>query len=358
MTKLVIPTRNRPTSLGALFDYLARFYPGAEVVIANGSTADYLSSYRSVVEKHSAQLSVAYHEYDAAISLADRLCDVLSRLKDDVVIVGADDDYPILDVLEKAAEFLASHADYVVATGGVVFLRLEPQDELHAALLHARSVEQPTPIRRMNHYSEWPFATSYGAVRRKHFMERCDRADLNGIPGFGDYTVAFHDCLAGKIKALDELCYLRTMVHTHSKLGRRGTLFYLERASDILDTYQHYREVLVRELSMTEEEAEKTAARLVNVRISAHINPAPQNRRGFGRSKFFADPVVRRQYADFEGLFTDGSDARERLFPLLHTVVDGMRTVAASGIDNAGEPKVYDTLEEMRIAMTPTSTRV
>jgi glycosyltransferase domain-containing protein len=347
MPRLVIPTRNRPTSIARVLEYVARFYRGAELLVADGSERSYSAAYATAIGQVQDRLKIDYRVYGPGPTLSERMIDALSSVDDELVIVGADDDYPVLDVLERAAAFLNANPDYVIAIGGIIGLRLFDNGDVQAKLLHARSVEQASSIARINRFVEWPYATSYGVVRREHYIERYRNAELGGFPGFGDYTVGIHDCVAGKIKALDEICYFTTTNPAHSKLRRRSSLFYLERAPEVLAMKDHYKEVLTQQPGVTEERAEQIAVRLINTRIAEMVTPAPQNRPGFGRSELFKDPVVARLYAQFQALFEEGSALRERLLPQVRHVVSAMHQVAMSKTDNRDEPAIYDSLQDM-----------
>jgi len=347
MTRLVIPTRNRPVSFARVLRYLCEFYPGTRLLVANGSEASYATAYSDAVEAARERIDLTYLEYDSGLTLGERMSDALNQIDDDFVIAGADDDYPVLQAFSGQETFLRDNPDYVISIGGIIGLRLFDSGDLQAKLLYARGIEQDKPVQRIVNYIKWPYATSYGVVRREHYIERCSRAELNGFPGFGDYSVAFHDCLAGKIKALDNICYFTTTNPTHSKVRRRSSLFYLERAPEILALKQHYREMLVQQEDVTAEQADAISVRLINTRIAELITPAPQNRPGFGQSELFLDPVVQKQYADFQALFDDDTDIRRRLLPQLRTIVTAIGQVADDGRDNYGEPEIYDSLGDM-----------
>lgn len=350
MLPIVIPTRNRPISLGHVLSYLGKHYTGARVVVADGSAPGYAPSYDAVVAEAAKSLTLTYYRYDPEIPLGDRLIDTLESLDDDIIVVGADDDYPVLDACRRGAEFLAANEDYVVAIGGIVLVKVSEAGAFSARYLQARTIRQPDPVRRLLSFLRWPYATSYGAVRRRHFIARCANADRNGMAGFGDHTVAFHDCLAGKIMALPEIGYFTTKLPTHTRLARPERLFYLENASEILDLRNYYEACLLDAVEIDAQEARTVADRVVAMRIAQHSGGAPHGQTGFGSSKLFLAKEVQEQYTAFHELFTEGTKTRKRLAPQLRSVVDAMRQVMASSVDNAGEPTSYATLTEMLAA--------
>ena len=213
--------------------------------------------------------------------------------------------------------------------------------------MHARTIAQRTAATRIVDYTRWPFPTSFGLVRRTLLLERCRHLELNAAPYFGDFTMAFHDCMAGKLLALKDIGYFRTVNELHSKLRPMGALYYLDNASEIQALKDHFRDQLAQQSELNEQEADVLAAALVGGRIGTKAFP-PHSQPGFGRSDLFRDTVVRKQYRIFRALFRDRGRIRRSYARRLHWIVDSMREVADSGIDNRGEPKVYESLDAMQ----------
>lgn len=344
---LVIPTRNRPTSLSGVLRYVGRHYPGTRVLIADGSSPTYDHLYREVIEAASHDLDLDYRRYDPMMPVGERLIEAVQSIDDDIIIVGADDDFPVLDTLSRGVDYLRAHDDYVLAIGGIIMLKLADDGGLSASLLQARAVRQGSAGARISHFIQWPYATSYAAVRRAHYLARCENVDLNAMTGFGDYNVAFHDCLAGKIHAMPEIGYFTTKLPIHSKIGNKAPLFYLRDAKEILALRDYYQTTLLANLSVTEDYAEKLANRMIAARVAYYAGGAPQRKKGFARTDLFREDVVRRQYTAFRDLFRKGTKSQQRLGPQLRSIVDEMQRVVTSGIDNAGEPALYASLAEM-----------
>ena len=143
MPKLIIPTRNRPVSASRVLHYLAEFYPGAEVIVADGSAAQYGPAYDEAIAACSAKLRIDYRRYDPTVTLANRLTDVLQSIDDELVIVGADDDYPVLDVLAAAAPHLIGNPDLRCRNwcGRIIGVRGERE---HSCAFDARAYNRAT----------------------------------------------------------------------------------------------------------------------------------------------------------------------------------------------------------------------
>ena len=346
LVPLVIPTRNRPMSLGFLLNYLATLYPGQRVVIADGSHPSYSDAYDAAVSDNADRLEIEYERYPHDLPFTERLVDCLSKLQDDIIIVGADDDFPVLEPLRKGVRYLRAHEDHVLVIGGIVSLFLD-DGRFSARLLQGRSIQNATASRRLIQYSQWPFATSYAATRRTHFLERCKNAELGCMTLFGDHNVAFHDCMAGKIRAFPEICYFTTKLPTHSRLEKPGRLHYLENAKEILGLHEYYKEQLLALPEVELQEAEAVADRFLGMKIAHFAGGGPHGKKGFGYSPLFTENSVRKQYQAFHDLFTDGTPTHEKLGTNLRLIVDAMQQIYKANTDNYGEPQRYSSIKAL-----------
>ena len=346
MAKILIPSRNRPSSLGCVLGFLARFYPGSEVVVADGTNGEYKPRYRRVIDSFRDSLSLEYRPYDADLPFFDRILDALESLQDDLVIMGADDDYPIVDALAKGEAFLNGHPGYITAMGSIVHLRLAPNGRMHARLGQARPIEARATMQRVMSYGEWPFSTTYAVTRREHLVERYKRARTQFLPRFHDFTVGVHDCTTGKLKALDEIGYFCTRNPRYSYLRADDPLIYLRRGEEVLRLVDVYRQDLLKHANGPTEFVRKNAIKLINYRIEELAGQRAHLRPGFSSSALFQDAVVRKQYDDFHGLFAEQHPARGALFDRLKYIVDALCEQGASTTDNEGEKSTYETLDQ------------
>ncbi len=345
MVPLVVPTRNRPMSLNFLLKYLGEFYPGQRVVIANGSQPSYLAAYEKAIADNDSLLQIEYKQYAPELPFPDRLVDCVGGLDDDIVIVGADDDFPVLDTLFQGVEFLNENNDYVVAIGGIISLSERDEDRYNAKFLHAFSLDEEDLVSRLSKYSRWAFATSYAATRRDHYLERCRNLRLNTMALFGDYNIGFHDCLAGKIKALPDIGYFTTKLTTHSRFEQPSRLHYLEHAQETLELRDYYIDRILSSGAVEAQEARSVADKLIAMKIAHWTGGSPQFLEGFGCSSLFRDETVRKQYDMFQDLFREGTAAQKKLGGNLRTIVDAMLEISAANTDNEGEPERYDSTE-------------
>lgn len=344
--RLVIPTRNRPVAAACVLRHLARFYPGTRVTVADGSIGQYYEAYDRAIEAPSRQLQLDYRRYDWELPLGKRLIDTLEKLDDDLVLVGADDDFPVIDAFAQVVPFLRANRDFVLAIGAIVALAFQSDGNLRARLMHARSFIQDSPADRVADYARWPFPTGFALVRREHLIERFRKIELNAAPFFGDFTMAFHDLMAGKILALPTISYFRTNQRRHSKIRTSDQALIAQDEKIKSDLLRVYSENLSRFAAMTDPSAEELASRLIEARIASKARP-PQNQEGFGSSDLFRNVQVQAQYRAFRQLFGKRGQVRARLIDQLRSVVEAMKEVESRGIDNSAEPRVYSSLTAM-----------
>lgn len=346
--KLIIPSRNRPSSLRNVLYYMYKFYPEMEIILADGSDNSYKKEYKRIVKDIQNKINIKHYSYHSELPIATRITKVLEKFDDELFIVGADDDYPLIEVFLEAESFLKNNLDYKMAIGGTIGLRLLDNNEAQAKLLYSRTIEQNSPIERINHFSKWPYPTTYALVRREHYINRIKWADFGVMPGFGDFTMGFHDCIGGKIKAIDKICYFQTTNKVHSNIRRKNNLFYIENAKNVLATKKHYKDILLQIESVTEARAEQISTRLVNTRVAELITPAKQNTKGFGNSELFKEKENLAQYRNFENIFKVGSANREQVLPQFKMIIKNMIELESSNTDNLKEPKVYSSYNEMK----------
>jgi glycosyltransferase domain-containing protein len=345
MAKLLIPSRNRPSSLESWFSYVSQFYPGVDIILADGSDGEYGGIYKSIVKKFSSILNIDYRKYDPKVPLFERILDVLKNDSADYFIMSADDDYPLLDLLSEGEQFLELNHEYVSAIGGLVHLSLASTGKLSAKLNPARPIVSNNTKKRVINYSRWHFPTTYGVTRREHLLERYHRASRFFLSGFYDFTTGVHDCSVGKIKALEGIGYVCTKNYNHSYLRQKDKLFFLRRGTEILKTRDQFQSDLIEYGDFSDAQALAVADKLIKIRIAGLVNRGDWALPNFSNSPLFNDRVVKIQYDQFHGMFTDGHPFRSQAFDRLAHIAQGIQKVAISN-DNDGDTGNYETLDD------------
>jgi glycosyltransferase domain-containing protein len=349
MTPLLIPTRNRPTSLSNVLRFLARFYPSTWVIVADGSDETYKKHNRQNIEAIKGDLAVDYRPYATQNSYVDRMLDLLRSDSSELVIIGSDDDYPIMETLGKGEAFLHQNKDYSLAIGMLVNLQLNSPTELIAFPFIARSIHGDAPHFRASNYAHWPFPTTYAVGRRDVVIERHERVrELYHVMLF-DWSSGVHDCLRGKIKALPEVGFVCTRNYNHSYLRPEAELVFLRRSDEILQITARIRRDLIRYASIAEEEAKRRSEEIMKAFLREMLGRSLVTMRGFEQKPMFTNPIVQKQIDIFEELFEMGTPARERYADRLAFILSDIKANAASN-DNKGEKHHYETLDEQTSA--------
>src|SRR5213083_1998891 len=124
MAKVILPTRNRPTSLAGVLAFLRTYYPHTQVIVADGSNDACKQMNRRMIAELADKPVVDYRPYDYEMHFFDRILDVLKSESDPYFIMGSDDDFPMMGVFDRAQAFLMSNLDYSTALGSTIHLTL------------------------------------------------------------------------------------------------------------------------------------------------------------------------------------------------------------------------------------------
>lgn len=352
MTRLLIPTRNRPTAARNMLAFLAQFYPNTKVTLADGSASGYDSSYARAVDEFRDVLAIDYRRYNPDLLFFDRLLDVLRSLNDELIIIGADDDFPMMDTLHKGSEFLRNNSSYMGAGGSLIHIThitLADGYRLTARFGQTRTVRGSTPVQRAREYDRWYFPTTYSVTRREHAIERYERcARLMRHSGFYDYVIGLWDCIRQEYKGLPDVGFICTRNDTHSYWRWEDQFFYLRHGEEVIELMDKFRDKVLALQVMSEEEALSTS-RLIQTRVVELAGWPTHSQAGFMHAKLFLDPVIQHQYKIFIGMFEDGNPERARFLERLRVILRSLEDNAYSD-DNKGEAAKYETITGSRIA--------
>lgn len=343
MTPILLPTRNRPNSLRCVLDFYEQFYPNTRIIVADGSDDVFKTANKSVVQQHSKGLITEYLPYPAELPLFDRLIDVLNQLDTEFVIMGSDDDFAVMETLQKGEAFLNKNPDFSTAMGSMVHLRMFSDKVMNVRLDVVRNVSGKTPDARVRNYSSWSFSTTYAVTRREHLIERYHRAKTMFLAGFYDFFVGCHDAVAGNVKAFPDVGFICTRNYTHSYLRATTPLIFLRKAEVVLE----FNELLVGDLvksGLDKDIAEEAARVAISRRVATLAGSPVTKTAGFLQSPAYQHPTVQAQFELFRQLFADGTAARAKYLQRLQFIIASLKSNAKSQ-DNAGEDKFYESIE-------------
>lgn len=338
--KILIPTRNRPTSLHGLLTYLAHFYPDADVLVADGSTPEFQRQNADLVR--SLPTPIEYRAYDPEIGLFERLAMVLDTIDAEFVTMNADDDYPVLETLEAAERRLSETPGAMFAGGHLIHINIYDDRPSIARIDAVRDITDDDPARRVQVFGAYPFTTSYGVARRELLQARYDFLQSWTSTSFFDLAVGMVDLVHGKFVSVPDIAFLCTRNEVHSYYRPEDGLDYLRNAGKILDLNDRIVKYLVA-LGCDVDDATYVAGTTIAGRLAGVVGHPPFRLAGFAESYPYNTPEMadaRRKLAD---LFTDGTVERARYGTKLAFIADNVQRILESS-DNAGQAAVYGTI--------------
>lgn len=341
MARLLIPTRNRPTSLMSVIGFLERFYPGTRIIVADGSADGFAAENRANMEAGARGGLVEYRRYPYELPLFERILRVLRDIDDPTIIMGSDDDFPFMDVLERAERRLLAQPGAVSAMGAKLSFTMFGPAQVVAQIIIARTLGAPDVKARCAAFARWPFSTTYAVTRREVLIERFERAGTVFLTGFYDFGVGLHDAACGQVLALPEFCFAVTRNYTHSYLRADGNLNFVHRAGEVLKVRGFIVADLVTRGGLPQEEAEAMADEMLERKI---VGGRFSNRRNFEKSGVYTKDQVQAQIALFENVFRPGTTERAAHRDRLAFIMEALSATSASR-DNHGEDKKVDTLD-------------
>ncbi|MEM9222732.1 MAG: TIGR00180 family glycosyltransferase [Pseudomonadota bacterium] len=345
MTRVLIPTRNRPSSLLSVVRFLERFYPETRVIVADGSLEDFAKANKAAMESADRSLDIEYRRYPYDMPFFDRLLDVLNGLDDRNIIMGSDDDFPLMDALARAEAELDACPPAVTSMGAILAFSMWKPDDLHASLTVSRAIEGPNARWRCAMYGQWPFSSTYAVTRREHLIERYVRAREIFLTGFFDFGVGLHDAAAGGIAGVPEITFIATRNYNHSYLRPLGSLHFLRRSDDVMRLVNYCVEDLMAFDGMDRAEAEGHARTLFHRKITGiQIG----SRSAFETTPYAMDPIIIAQRKSYEAILRVGTAERDKYVDRLTHVIRAMQDAAVSSDNRTDAARVESLDEQMR----------
>ncbi|MEZ0579485.1 TIGR00180 family glycosyltransferase [Nocardioides sp. MH1] len=331
--KIVIPTADRPASLQAVLDYYARFHPRAELVVADGSTPEVKERNRESVAQ--AQVAVEHQEYDADLPVFERLLRTLHTFEREFVIMGADDNYPVLETLEKARKRLIERPEAVCAGGHVVHLDVTAPGRASARLDVVRHINADNPAQRMRVFGSLPFPTSYGVARRAHVIARLEFLRTWYLRSFYELGVGLTDVARGQYVAIPELGFICTSNYVDDPPRAEEPLAYLRGADQVLAMHDAAYERAAQAPGFDGDQVRDVLSSVIGRRTAA-LAGAPQHQVvGFADKAPYKTPMVENARQLFRDLFAEGSAVRTQHADRLAFIADRIQQITATTANHA-----------------------
>lgn len=334
--KIVIPTADRPQSLRAVLDYYGRFYPNADLVVADGSSPAVKELNRETVQR--AEVAVDHREYDEAMPVFERLLKVVTAIDSELVVMSADDNYPVLETLRRARQRLVERPEVVCAGGHVVHLDVSAPGRASARLDVVRHINAANPAQRMRVFGSLPFPTGYGVARRTLVIQRLEFLRRWYLRGFYDLAVGLLDVAQGQYFAVPELGFVCTSNYVDDRPEAAEPLAYLRGADQVLEMHDAAFEMASQAPGFDADDAREALSVVIGRRVAA-LAGAPQHQVvGFADKAPFKTPMVDGARQLFRDLFTPGTEERRKHGARLEFVADRLQqlTTSAGNVAEAG----------------------
>ncbi len=306
--------------MASLLAYIDRFHPGTGVVLADGSNTEQQAMVAAIAEKFSERLQVEFRPYPTTLPLFERLVDVLRNMEDETLAMGADDDFPLLDVYGQADIQLQKDASLISVVPADIVVRRIAGPTLSSRLYFSRSMLDEMPVDRLKRFAARSFATSYGVTRRSALLERYASLAKYYCAGFIDFQIGALDAVQGKVLAMEQIGCIRTYDENEGHLRPVEPLIFVRRSEQLL----RFRDDIARRLSTSANEstAMDVAIEIIERRVLELIGPRNQWQSQPHKKVLVDDPLIRRQADAMASIFTEGTAARDLIGDRLRYVVD------------------------------------
>lgn len=318
--------------------FLATFHAGIKVIIADGSQAEYSERYAAVVSTHQHTLEVDYRRYPAETPYIGRILDVLKSINDPYVAMGSDDDFPNMDVLDRAQQTLDQDASACVAIGTNVNMKLRANGALVSSPKIVRDITGSDAKKRIDEFQFSPFPTTYSVARTSHLIQRYLGLENFLEPSVIDLTLGLLDCVEGSIRQVSGIGYFITRNFNHSYVRQPSRLSFLNNGPEIFSTLELVGNKLANQGH--ENESETIIANAFARRISGLCKIALDPASVEHGQRILESPIGQAQVDLYQNLFRENNPTRDRYIKKLRYIVNAMIANSESD-DNKNDEKTF-----------------
>jgi glycosyltransferase domain-containing protein len=293
---LCVPTMNRSEFVARLLRYYASQGFAGRVAIGDSSGPEHLERTRQAIRDVTPGLDVLHVEA-AGLGVGPclkRLCELAGT---PYVAVVPDDDFLVPGALERCAQFLADHPDYVAAHGAGVTLTLD-SNSLHGNVASCGPYAQPVleaemPAQRLRDLLAGYLVSLFSVFRTDSW-----RTMLQDVGTVSDAAFANEilpccvSAVLGKIKELDGLYLVR---QSHDRRVQLPTMFDWIATPVWFPSYTIAEETLAQALVQRQSLALDDARAVVKAGFRDYVGTGLGRRRDWGRDAWMLD-VARRAW--------------------------------------------------------------
>lgn len=251
MLTLIVPTRNRSPYLLRLLSYYREQHFNHRLLILDSSDTEHASENRRAIDSLAGKFEIEYKLYGSEVVSVQKVDDALGSVETPYAVLGADDDFIVPQTLNRAVEFLHSHADYSLVHGEAITFSLESGTacgQLEGVWRHAQgNIENPHGGERLvSHFSN--YSTTWHSVHRTERLREnlLATSRLETDLSFGELLPSGLSLVEGKAKKLDGL-YMARQGNT-AKLYVEVNLFDWITSPNWPERYEKFRDCLAEAL--------------------------------------------------------------------------------------------------------------
>jgi len=268
---ILVPTRNRPAFLRRLLTYFKAIPPAAIIRIIDSSQGASLRENRLTVQSFADALQLEHVE--DSTGMISKCRKAMERVETPYTAFCADDDFLMLDAVQKCLQFLETHPDYHCAMGSWVWMNPDRQNRCHQT--RCTSIDDDDPTLRMRRLANHWFSTFYGVYRtasfRRAWIVTDEASDYDRARVFPETLLSMLSVLYGKLAVLPHVYYLFEL---HDANEHRNLPLFLDAPARI-ELYQKFETALTREIQQFSGQTESQARTLVRNHYSFWETEAP-----------------------------------------------------------------------------------
>lgn len=283
MITILIPTFNRPLFLKRLLHYYVSVDCSLSIFIADSSSFPTVREENDkLIASLKDRLPLIYQQYDAEITLAQKMTKALGTITTKYVATCADDDFLVPKTIEQCVHFLEDHPDYSIAHGLIVGTSFFESEGLFFTSTHQqRTIEATTPQSRLyDHYSAYT-ATFYSVHHRADLQHNMEVTSKHAFPvRLAELLPSGCSLIQGKAKCLDALYMVRGPgeFSTEFPMSWRKIMTLFQETPRI---YEAFMQVLVNELTLATEISEEDARQVAEKAFHAYRPPTRKQKGAF-----------------------------------------------------------------------------
>lgn len=292
MLTVVLVLKDRYEFTERWLNYINKIDPFIYIIIADGSrnplAPDQLSTFRI-------NSKIEYRHYGEDISISDfvsKIDRVLEEVKTEYVILMSNDDFPIIESMITAIEFLEVNRDYVCAMGDCMDVAVSEKfnsnigSHVYGSLMILQSIYSNKSIddsmitERLNSFLQ-SYESFWHSIYRTDALKKvynsCKKSELDSMLTY-ELASNLHTLIYGKMKRLDNCTFMLHQCHPKMEAKKLPKMVeyaikpeWKEEIKTVFDEFTSFANVyLDNELNSDDLVSRFLKNRLINLEFSKH----------------------------------------------------------------------------------------